>query len=108
MKHAIRWPRLVTLASISVVDRDAIQRAHQQLDLGESLMTVPGVFIQNRPNFAQDARISLFGFGARANFGIRGIRLIADGIPLTLRDGQGRVDSLDFASAGDESSSRFY
>ena len=87
-------------ASISVVERDALQRAQQQLTLGESLGGVPGVFVQNRQNFAQDARVSIRGFGARANFGIRGIGLIVDGIPLTMPDGQGQVDSLDFASAG--------
>jgi iron complex outermembrane receptor protein len=93
-------PWLEVPASVGIVEADAIQRAQQQLDLGESLMNVPGVFIQNRSNFAQDSRISIRGFGARANFGIRGIRLIVDGIPLTTPDGQGQVDSLDLASAG--------
>lgn len=87
-------------ASVGIVDAYAIQRGQQQLELGESLAGIPGVFIQNRSNFAQDSRISIRGFGARANFGIRGIRLIVDGIPLTMPDGQGQVDSLDFASAG--------
>lgn len=90
---------LETPASISVVHEDEIQRAQQQLTLGESLGNLPGVFIQNRSNFSQDARISIRGFGARTPFGIRGIRLIVDGIPLTLPDGQGQVDSLDFSTA---------
>lgn len=90
---------LETPASISVVHEDKIQRAQQQLTLGESLGTLPGVFIQNRSNFAQDARISIRGFGARTPFGIRGIKLIVDGIPLTLADGQGQIDSLDFSTA---------
>jgi iron complex outermembrane receptor protein len=86
-------------AAISFVERDKIQRAQQQLTLGESLAGVPGVFVQNQTNFAQDSRVSIRGFGARANFGIRGIRLIVDGIPLTMPDGQGQVDSIDFSSA---------
>jgi len=84
--------------AVAVVDRDDVQRARQQLGLDESLVAVPGLFFQNRYNFAQDLRIAIRGFGARANFGIRGIRIFADDIPLTLPDGQGSVDSIDLGS----------
>jgi iron complex outermembrane receptor protein len=80
------------------VGRDDVQRARQQLGLDESLVVIPGLFFQNRYNFAQDLRIAIRGFGARANFGIRGIRIFADDIPLTLPDGQGSVDSIDLGS----------
>lgn len=86
-------------AAISVVDQDKIQRGTQQLGLDESLAGVPGLFMQNRYNFAQDLRISMRGFGARANFGIRGIKILVDGVPQTLPDGQGQVDSIDLGSA---------
>ncbi len=56
------------------VGREEIQLARQQLGLDEVLATIPGLFFQNRYNFAQDLRIAIRGFGARANFGIRGIR----------------------------------
>jgi len=81
------------------VGRDEIQRGRQQLGLDEALVSVPGLFFQNRYNFAQDLRIAIRGFGARANFGIRGIRIFADDIPLTLPDGQGSVDAIDLGSA---------
>jgi len=81
-----------------VVGREDVQRARQQLGLDESLVAIPGLFFQNRYNFAQDLRIAIRGFGARANFGIRGIRIFADDIPLTLPDGQGSVDSIDLGS----------
>lgn len=81
------------------VGRDEIQRGRQQLGLDEALVRVPGLFFQNRYNFAQDLRIAIRGFGARANFGIRGIRIFADDIPLTLPDGQGSVDAIDLGSA---------
>ena len=81
-----------------VVGRDEVQRARQQLGLDESLAAVPGLFFQNRYNFAQDLRIAIRGFGARANFGIRGIRIFADDIPQTLPDGQGSVDAIDLGS----------
>lgn len=85
--------------SVSQIDTDQLQTGSQQLSLDEPLRTVPGVFVLNPYNFAQDSRIAIRGFGARANFGIRGIRLIVDGIPATTPDGQGSVDSLDLGSA---------
>ena len=88
-----------TPRAISSVDRDAIQAATQQLGIDESLVRVPGLYMQNRYNFAQDLRVSLRGFGARSSFGIRGIRIFVDDIPETLPDGQAQVDSIDIGSA---------
>lgn len=85
-------------AAIGVVDQSMIQEARQQLGLDESLARIPGLFMQNRFNFAQDLRVSIRGFGARANFGIRGIKIVVDGIPETLPDGQGQVDNIDLSS----------
>ena len=77
---------------------EQVQRARQRLGLDEALAIQPGLFFQNRYNFAQDLRIAIRGFGARANFGIRGIRIFADDIPQTLPDGQGSVDAIDLGS----------
>jgi iron complex outermembrane receptor protein len=85
-------------AAIDVVGKDEVQLARQQLGLDESLVQMPGIFMQDRYNFAQDLRISIRGFGARSNFGIRGVRIFVDGIPETLPDGQGQVDSVDIGS----------
>jgi iron complex outermembrane receptor protein len=82
------------------IDGAAVQRGRQQLGLDEALASQPGLFFQNRYNFAQDLRIAIRGFGARANFGIRGIRIFADDIPQTLPDGQGSVDAIDLGSVG--------
>ncbi len=84
--------------AVSVVTQDDIQFARQQLTLDEGLTRVPGVFMQNQYNFAQRLRISIRGFGARANFGIRGIKVLVDGIPETLPDGQGQVSSIDIGA----------
>ena len=86
-------------AAVGVVDEEAIQFGTQQLGLDESLVKMPGIFMQNRHNFAQDLRISIRGFGARSSFGIRGIKIMVDGIPETLPDGQGSVDSIDLGSS---------
>lgn len=82
----------------SVVDKSSIQAARQQLSLDESLNRVPGVFLQNRYNAAQDLRIAIRGFGARSNFGIRGVKILIDGIPETMVDGQGQIDSIDLGA----------
>ena len=84
--------------AISVINQNEIQLGRQQLGLDEALARVPGVFMQNRYNFAQDLRISMRGFGARAAFGIRGIKILVDGIPETLPDGTGQVDSIDLGA----------
>ncbi len=86
-------------AAISVIDTKDIQLGQPTLGLDESLTRIPGIFPQNRFNFAQDLRVSIRGFGARAAFGIRGIKILVDGIPATLPDGQSQVDSLDLGSA---------
>ena len=85
--------------ALSVVNKERIQAATQQLALDEALAGVPGLYMQNRYNFAQDLRVSLRGFGARSSFGIRGIRIFVDDIPESLPDGQAQVDSIDIGSA---------
>lgn len=84
--------------AVSLVERDAVAQ-QQQLGLDESLLRVPGLFFQNRYNFAQDLRVSIRGFGARSQFGIRGIKIFVDGIPSTVADGQSGVDDIDLGSA---------
>ena len=88
-----------TPAAVSVVQAPDIRQGQQRLQLDESLNTVPGLFFQNRYNFAQNLRLSTRGFGGRSPFGIRGIRIQVDGIPYTLPDGQSQVDAIDLDSA---------
>ena len=89
-----------TPASVDVVTGEQIRNAQLQVNLSESLVRVPGVVALNRQNYAQDLQISVRGFGARSTFGVRGIRLYADGIPATMPDGQGQVSHFDLSSAG--------
>lgn len=85
-------------AAIGVVDKNDIGFGKQRIGLDESLVRIPGMFMQNRYNFAQSLKISIRGFGARANFGTRGIKLYQDGIPLTTVDGQGGIEDIDLNS----------
>lgn len=86
-------------ASIDALDKNQIQNGQPQVNLSETLARVPGVVVQNRQNYAQDLQISSRGFGSRAAFGVRGVRLIADGIPATNPDGQGQAATFDLGSA---------
>ncbi len=81
--------------AITVLGKNRLQTAQQQLSVHDALTTIPGVFVQNPDNFSQDLRISVRGFGARSAFGIRGVRIITDGIPESTPDGQADVDNLD-------------
>jgi iron complex outermembrane receptor protein len=73
--------------------------ALRRLGVDELLFAVPGVALANRQNPAQDPRVSIRGFGARSAFGVRGVRVLQDGVPLTLPDGQTPVDALDLEGA---------
>jgi iron complex outermembrane receptor protein len=86
-------------ASIDRVDLRTIEAGQLQVNLSESLMTVPGISAESRQNYAQDLQISVRGFGARSSFGVRGVRLYSDGIPGTMPDGQGQFSQFDLGSA---------
>lgn len=92
-------PALETL--VVTGERPALVTGVQQLDLeqqqpgvradsAELLRGITGLQSDSRSNFAQDTRITLRGFGARSAFGVRGLELQVDGIPLTTPDGQGQ------------------
>ena len=84
--------------AIDVVDKKDIQDGQLQMTLSESLIRVPGITAQNRTNQSQDPQISSRGFGSRSSFGVRGIRVYVDGIPLTMPDGQGQPGVVDLAA----------
>ncbi|WP_043691894.1 TonB-dependent receptor [Luteibacter sp. 9133] len=69
------------------------------VNLSERVQSIPGIIARDRQNYAQDAQVSIRGFGARSTFGIRGIRLYTDGIPATMPDGQGQVSHFNLDSS---------
>ncbi|GHC88881.1 TonB-dependent receptor [Pseudorhodoferax aquiterrae] len=86
-------------ASIGSVAGDDLRQGRAQVNISEALGSVPGLQARERQNYAQDVQISMRGFGTRATFGIRGLRLYVDGIPATQPDGQGQLSHVDLASA---------
>lgn len=87
------------VASLDVVGGDELRDGQAQVNLSESLGRVPGLVIRNRQNYAQDLQISTRGYGARATFGVRGVRLFVDGIPASAPDGSGQAANFPLGSA---------
>src|SRR5256885_2982589 len=85
--------------AVHLVDKTEISRARPTWGLDEALVTVPGVYAANRYNFSLDQRISIRGFGARSQFAVRGVKVLLDGIPQTLPDGQGQLTNLELGAA---------
>ena len=85
-------------ASFDRIELDG-ERARAGVSVSDALAGVPGLAARERQNFAQDTQLSIRGFGARSTFGVRGLRLYADGIPATMPDGQGQVSHFVMAGA---------
>jgi len=84
--------------SIDVVGSESIHNGQAEMNLSESLIRVPGLTAQNRTQMAQDPEIASRGFGARSAFGVRGVRIIYDGIPLSMPDGIGQPGNVDLST----------
>ena len=93
---SIRADGLGNRTPLSIYKKDFFKTnfLKSQLSLQEYITEAPGLFSLNATNYAQDLRISIRGFGARSAFGIRGVKLIVDGVPETTPDGQGQLDNL--------------
>ena len=91
-------PLSKTPRAVQLVDKAQISNAKPTWGLDEALAGVPGVFVANRYNFSLDQRLSIRGFGSRAAFAVRGVKVLVDGIPQTLPDGQGQLTNLDLGA----------
>ena len=85
--------------SVDAVNREQISDGQLGINASEVLQRVPGLVVQNRQNYAQDLQVSSRGFGARSAFGVRGLKLIADGIPASTPDGQGQAATFNLDTA---------
>jgi iron complex outermembrane recepter protein len=85
--------------AVSVID---VERGSRQsaMALDEVLRAIPGVQVDHRYHYAVGERVSVRGFGARSQFGVRGVKILVDGIPATLPDGQSNLDHVDIGTLG--------
>lgn len=96
--RALRAPLSLEALPFAVTVRAAGEApAGAGLTLAEALRAVPGLQVQSRYNDALGERIVVRGFGARAQFGVRGVHVIVDGVPATMPDGQTTLNHVDLA-----------
>ena len=81
----------LTVSNISYKENEI-----RPINFQDAIEFSPSVWVTNSENQAQDNRMSIRGFGARSAFGIRGIKIVLDDIPLTTPDGQSQVDNIPF------------
>ncbi len=84
--------------AVSAQRTEQIRRGQGTVGLDEALANIPGVVVANRHNYALDSRVSIRGAGSRANFGMRGVKVLFDGIPQSLPDGQSQLTNVDLAA----------
>lgn len=72
-------------------------KSSRRMGVNEILTNVPGLILQPRYG-NHDVRVAIRGFGTRSNTGIRGVRILLDGIPESEPDGQTRIEALDFTA----------
>ena len=85
-------------AAVGVLTGQAIRRGQATVGLDEALTGLPGVYIANRYNFSVDQRLSIRGAGSRSSFGARGVKILLDGVPQTLPDGQSQLTNVDLST----------
>jgi len=86
--------------AVHAFDVQAARRARLTVGVDELLTRIPGAMVLNRWNYSLDQRLSLRGAGSRANFGFRGVKILMDGVPQTLPDGQGQLTNLELGTVG--------
>jgi iron complex outermembrane receptor protein len=84
--------------AITISQPDSSRPGQRHASIDETIALIPGVMSVSRNNPAQDPRLSIRGFGARSAFGVRGIRVLRDGMPITLPDGQTPLDYVSLES----------
>jgi iron complex outermembrane receptor protein len=91
---ALRSPILENAVPYSMAIQEA-PKTITGLSLADAITSIPGLQINDRRNFAVGDRIVNRGIGARTQFGVRGIRLFLDNMPLTMPDGQAMMELID-------------
>lgn len=86
--------------SVSKMSFDDLATREGGVSIDESLRRLPGLFVSNRQNLSQGDRLSIRGIGSRTSFGVRGVRVLLDHIPLTMPDGQSQLSNVDLSSVG--------
>jgi iron complex outermembrane receptor protein len=83
--------------AVSVADSVTIASG-RTAGLHEVLRLTPGMQATSRFGL-DDVNLSIRGSGVRTTFGVRGVAVVVDGVPVTEPDGQTRLDMLELGNA---------
>lgn len=82
--------------SLSTYSRDLSSlNASSSLSLNSVGDQLPGLWVNDRHNYALGERLTIRGVGWRAAFGVRGIQVVYNNIPLTVADGQTMINIVE-------------
>ena len=85
--------------SLSYRLRDSAEMAARPaMTMDDLTFIIPGITISNRENYALGERMSIRGLGWRSPFGVRGVQVLLDDLPLTVADGQTIMSMIDPAT----------
>jgi len=87
-------------SSVTVVQRDQIEYAQRRSSLDEALRGIPGLFVQNRRNYGLSGGVGISIRAPQPRFGLRGLAIVQDGIPITTADGTTEPGNVDLGSVG--------
>lgn len=79
--------------AIDVIDKAKIEDA-KMLNIKDAIQGTPGVLIDSK-NGGYDVRLIIRGAGQKANYGVREIMVLRDGVPMTDPDSFSRFDFID-------------
>ena len=81
--------------ALSILSGSSLQTRTGPVSLSETLARLPGAQFSDRSNMALGERLTIRGQGWRSQFGVRGVAVLLDGVPLSMPDGQSVLDIVD-------------
>ncbi len=86
--------------AVSVIDGDAAQAFQRRASPAEAFIGTPGMFVDNRRNFSLSGGVRFAIRQPLPRFGMRGIQILQDGVPMTMADGTTEPTNIDLATLG--------
>ena len=84
--------------AVALVQQDDVDFAQRKASLDEALRGIPGLHVQNRRNYGLSGGVGLSIRSPQPKFGLRGLVIVQDGIPITTADGTTEPGNVDLGS----------
>ncbi|MFN8065147.1 MAG: TonB-dependent receptor [Vicinamibacterales bacterium] len=86
--------------AVSVIEGDAVQAFQRRASPAEAFIGTPGMYVENRRNYSLSGGIRFAIRQPLPRFGMRGVQILQDGVPMTMADGTTEPTNIDLASLG--------